>query len=379
MGGCKEWRNGGWVEVPCATSSGGGGTPSNYTRYTRKQQRLDEKQQRLDEAYEANEQGVKYFNKQDYANAIAFFQEALNKDPGDKVYQNNLTSAKEQLQFQQQAQLWNQQQAQLLIQQNKNKDALVKMQQSVQAFTQTLNTVPSTGGLDFDGNNSTTSANKNGNSSSLQFGDPKIVNVQNVLSGLRKETEDAITGAYKNAPPGVSDMVHKGFQAVTTNDWKVAKAWFQQALLLDPNNKDLKKFILLCDFTPGGPQQLNPSTTTQTNTVANTNVPANDKLIMPTNADLVQLFSGDTPTKADIKQWFTFLNLGWTAMTKEEIDWFNSPQVQKRMGKYVVSISPEEYKKLLNANLSNKQMNELMFENLIKAVEQEIPGNEKHQ
>src|SRR6185295_1189632 len=80
-------------------------------------------------------------------------------------------------------------------------------------------------------------------------GDPNVVDTRGP-SGLAKPVEDAIAGAYANAPPGVSDRVRKAFQAVATSDWKVAKAWFEDALARDPNNADLKRLIAAIDQPP---------------------------------------------------------------------------------------------------------------------------------
>ena len=84
-------------------------------------------------------------------------------------------------------------------------------------------------------------------------GDPKVVDARNVPSGLPKDLDNAITNAYSSAPPGVSDRVRKGFQAVMERDWKVAKAWFQDALNRDPTNAGLKRLVTLAD----SPQQPN--------------------------------------------------------------------------------------------------------------------------
>lgn len=77
----------------------------------------------------------------------------------------------------------------------------------------------------------------------LPSSDPSVVDARNVPSGLSKSVEHAIATAYANAPPGVSDRVRKGFQAVADGDWKVAKAWFEDALKRDPGNANLKRFI----------------------------------------------------------------------------------------------------------------------------------------
>ena len=76
--------------------------------------------------------------------------------------------------------------------------------------------------------------------------DPTLVDAR-VPSGLPKSVENAIASAFSNAPLGVSDRVRKGFQAVMTKDWKVARAWFQDALNHDPGNINLKSFIVAVD------------------------------------------------------------------------------------------------------------------------------------
>ena len=79
--------------------------------------------------------------------------------------------------------------------------------------------------------------------------DTSVVDARNVPSGLDKATENAIAKAYPNAPPGVSDRVRKGFQAVMERDWKVAKAWFEDALNRDPNNPGLQRLVALADYS----------------------------------------------------------------------------------------------------------------------------------
>lgn len=77
--------------------------------------------------------------------------------------------------------------------------------------------------------------------------DTSVVDGRNVPTGLQKALDNAIASAYSSAPPGVSDRVRKGFQAVMERDWKVAKAWFQDALKRDPNNAGLKRLVALAD------------------------------------------------------------------------------------------------------------------------------------
>lgn len=86
-------------------------------------------------------------------------------------------------------------------------------------------------------------------SKSVYHTDTSVVDARNVPSGLDKATENAIAKAYANAPPGVSDRVRKGFQAVMERDWKVAKAWFEDALNHDPNNPGLQRLVALADYS----------------------------------------------------------------------------------------------------------------------------------
>ena len=228
-----------------------GNTPNPPTpvyRISRAEKKANKAAALANEATEINNKGVDFHKKGDCANALIAYQEAAIKNPDDKIIQNNIAIAKECLVQQQKVQQETQQQQQWTQQ---NNIAVTKMQQNIQAFTQTLNSTASTGGLDFEGKNANTTPGNTNTNSGLQFGDPNVVNTQNNPSGLPKGIDDAIAGVYKNAPPGVSDRVRKGFQAVMTKDWKAARAWFQDALKLDPDNDGLKKFIVLCDYTPG--------------------------------------------------------------------------------------------------------------------------------
>jgi len=273
-----------------------------------------------EEARTINTSGINSFNNEDWVNAIAFFQQAVDKDPSNKTYRDNLAKAKAGLDYQQ----FRQRQDQQVI--NMNKIAVAKMQLSVQNFTQALNTIPST-----NGSNSTAVVG-NTTTTGLQFGDPNVVDARNVPSGLPKALDDAIAAAYGSAPAGVNNRVSKGFQAVQIKDWKVARAWFQDALQLDPDNQGLKKFIALCDYSPQAKTQIS-------------NVP--DPAIMP---DL------NTPSQAELNSFFKEFNLGIFSNTPAKVT------------QYVRSMSADEFKKYLNANLSNTQLNDIMFDNLIRLI-----------
>jgi hypothetical protein len=81
--------------------------------------------------------------------------------------------------------------------------------------------------------------------------DSSIVDARQVPSGLPHALDSAIAGAYSDAPPGVSDRVRKGFQAVMQQDWTVAKAWFQDALNHDPGNLGLQRLVVFTEYTRG--------------------------------------------------------------------------------------------------------------------------------
>ncbi len=77
---------------------------------------------------------------------------------------------------------------------------------------------------------------------------PPVVGAGDVPSGLPRDVEDAISRAYSHAPEGVGGRVRKGFQAVMAHDWKVARAWFLDALRFDPENVGLKRLAELCNY-----------------------------------------------------------------------------------------------------------------------------------
>lgn len=210
------------------------------------------------QARAANEQGVAAYNRGDWATAIALFKQSLQNYPNDPTYRQNLVNAETNMANQQAKEKAERDEQERL---RRNKTAADNMQRSIQSFAQTLNASPISGGLDFDGR--TTGTSPDANSGGLDFtstvaapgasasGNPMVVDARNVPSGLPKGLDSAIANAYLSAPPGVSDRVRKGFQAVMERDWKVAKAWFQDALNRDPANAGLKRLVALTD----SPQQ----------------------------------------------------------------------------------------------------------------------------
>jgi hypothetical protein len=113
--------------------------------------------------------------------------------------------------------------------------------------------------------------------------DAHVVDGCNVPSGLPKSVDDAIVSGYSSAPPGVSDRVRKGFQAIATHDWKLAKAWFGDALNHDPDNASLKRMFALADYTEKRVEQLN----------ARKSANQSSLLQLPQDSDIYLIFPGE--------------------------------------------------------------------------------------
>lgn len=86
-------------------------------------------------------------------------------------------------------------------------------------------------------------ADRKARSKPAPHGDTSVVDARNVPTGLPKSVEKAIP----RTPAG--DRVRKGFQAITERDWKVALAWFQDALNHEPGSPGLKRLVDLAQFT----------------------------------------------------------------------------------------------------------------------------------
>jgi tetratricopeptide (TPR) repeat protein len=243
----------GTVANPC------GGSPSSGSRRSapsspRSDPAEEARQRRHSEALAANHRGIEFQKQGEHAKAVAAYQEAADKAPDDEIIRENLANAKIWLEHQLAEEKAEREAAEAKL---KDKAAADNMQQSIQDFAKTLNAAPSSGGLDFDGAGSTNASNGASKSDGLDFtsGDPSVVDARNVPSGLPKAMDEAIAGAYKDAPAGVIDRVRKGFQAVMERDWKVARAWFEDALNRDPNNSGLKRLVALTDSAqPSSPQ-----------------------------------------------------------------------------------------------------------------------------
>lgn len=94
---------------------------------------------------------------------------------------------------------------------------------------------------------------------------------------LPKAVDDAIAGAYRTSAPEVTDRVRRGFQAVQARDWKLASAWFKDALSREPGNAGLKELATIAEAPPA---------------------PAPSKLQLPNDTDVQFLFPGEMPAPA---------------------------------------------------------------------------------
>ena len=209
-----------------STSPVPSGPSAEELRQQRERQRLKAKAWSSDEALD-------YFDRKDWDNAIRSFEEALDRDPDDPDLNDWLKRAKaEKAKAHMPAVVSPSPPAPTndsKVVDTRNEPAALGGKSDFKgAFAKPAPTVPS--------------------------GDPMVVDARNVPSGLPKGLDNAIANAYSSAPPGVSDRVRKGFQAVMVRDWKVAKAWFQDALNRDPTNAGLKRLVALTDTT----QQPNP-------------------------------------------------------------------------------------------------------------------------
>jgi tetratricopeptide (TPR) repeat protein len=210
-------------------------------------------QQRIAASREYNVQGIAAHARGDLAEAVRLFQLAVDNDPDDSVLADNLAKAKALLQAQ-----------------IDSKVASANIHAMMQQYTNSVAPV-SAGGLDFDG-----AAGGSAPPSGLDFmpahaavtaatkpevavkspaagcGSPDstmVVNACHVPSGL----PEAIEAEIPSTPAG--DRVRKGFEAIANHDWKLARAWFGDALNHDPGNAGIARLLDLASYTYKREQQ----------------------------------------------------------------------------------------------------------------------------
>lgn len=188
-------------------------------------------------AHDLDEKGVAAFNAGDFAEAERLFSEAAQAAPDDSTIALNLAQARDRFKSGQES--------------NARRDAITQRLNQLSSDLRASRTAPTGPDLNFSGASGGGGLgfmNPDADSKNAAL-DSAVVDGRNVPSGLPKIVDEAITSGYSGAPPGVSDRVRKGFQAVAAHDWKAARAWFQDALNHDPNNVGLKRLAELADFT----------------------------------------------------------------------------------------------------------------------------------
>jgi len=189
------------------------------------------------EARDLDQKGIDAYNSGNYESAAAFFQQALDKLPGDSTIQQHLQTAKDQI--------------------------AAKKQKSEEEFNQDkqralgqLKGISNTGDFGSDsglkGVGSTDLGLKDASNSGASSGlktlpnvntDTRVVDARNVPTGLPK----SVAAEIPDTPAG--NRVRKGFEAIMAHDWNVAHAWFQDALNHDPGNAGIQRLIELADYT----------------------------------------------------------------------------------------------------------------------------------
>lgn len=99
------------------------------------------------------------------------------------------------------------------------------MQQSIESLARSLDAPPSLAGLDFI------------------TGDTLVVDARHPGAAL----PEAVEAAIPDTPAG--NRLRKGYQAVQAGDWKVALAWFQDALNKSPGDDELVRLVDLAQHT----------------------------------------------------------------------------------------------------------------------------------
>jgi tetratricopeptide (TPR) repeat protein len=173
-----------------------------------------------------NDLGREAWKRGEFAAALDFFERALQADPTDDSARENAGIARNYLQ-----------------EVGRQKAAVAAAQQNIVQLADAIQRTTPAGGLNLDDLAPT------GRIPAEPGNNPMVVNASNVPSGLPKAVDDVIAATYRNTPAAVSDRARKGFQAIAARDWKVARAWFQDALNRDPGNAELKRMVDLADST----------------------------------------------------------------------------------------------------------------------------------
>lgn len=205
---------------PCSGGStgGSGNTSPGPSGPSPEQVKQQQERARLKAKAWSSDEALDYFDRKDWDNAIRSFEEALDRDPDDPDLNDWLKRAKAE-----------------------------KAKARMPAVATPSRPAPSNDSKVVDTRSEPASLGGKSNSTGATAKPGQTKPAPTSPSSLPKGLGNAIANAYLSAPPGVSDRVRKGFQAVMVRDWKVAKAWFQDALNRDPTNASLKRLVALSD------------------------------------------------------------------------------------------------------------------------------------
>lgn len=191
---------------------------------------------------ELNNEGVTAYKSGNWDLAIARFTTAVQYEPNNPLFKTNLNNA-------------------LAAKKNDDAQKAADAEHSRQNAAAMDRMGKVMGTLNFDGGpeasnavapgldftSSVGAANASGLATYPPHGDPRIVDARNLPPAVSADIDRSIKKAYPNAPPDVIERLKKGFTAVENRDWKVAKAWFQDALKRDPTNEGLQRFVALAE------------------------------------------------------------------------------------------------------------------------------------
>ncbi len=289
-------------------------------------------QQRQNEANQLTQQGIQYFDREDWAQAANSFEAALEKDPGNATIQGYLKRAKDNM-------AW-------LDEKNKSMGEMKGMDENSSGLK---------GGSDDDSTGlkgqKDDDTGSGGLKDSLKDEEPAppkphpnldLHHAKRYVAGLG----DASVVDARDAEEPVPDMgpdiehssavreAHKGFKCLQNQDWKSALAWFEQGLVKDPKNPALLRLVDLGKYTLQRRKELEKDKVAASEPV-NADIlflfPADKKKEMPTAEDwamadaamdqsLSNLINNELLSLSE-KRVFGFLGKGDLVQAKEELKW----------------------------------------------------------
>jgi|GEM_PF-5183791 len=276
---------------------------------------------RIDEAYQFIQQGLQYFDNEDWAEAANAFESALEKDPGNVTIQQYLQKAKDKI-------AW-------LNDKNKEMGEMKGFGDSATRLKDDV-TDSSTGLKDDDTNSGSMKDTESVPAPKLKPKSRFHVGVlENSESVDTRDAEEPVPdmGPDIEKSPAVNEA-HKGFKLLAKQDWPSALAWFQTGLQKDPKNPALLRLVDLGKYTIRREKEWkaeNASSGTKVNDDIKFLFPADTPRDIPTAEDwkkantaldqsLTHLINDQLLSMSE-KRAVGFLSRGDFAQAKEELRW----------------------------------------------------------